>query len=43
MKKKNSKEYKSNKIKLIKFKNKKKENSKFGEIGQEFEEKLRGV
>ncbi len=39
----NSKDFKRNKIKLIKLKNRKKENLKFRKIGKEFKEKLRGI
>ncbi len=41
--KKKSKEFKRNKIKLIKLKNRKKENLIFQKIGKEFKEKLRGI
>ncbi len=41
--KRNSKEFKKNKIKLIKLKNRKKENLKFRKIGREFTEKLIGL
>ncbi len=41
--KKNSKEFERNKIKSIKFENRKKENLKFRKIGKEFKEKLRGI
>ncbi len=38
-----SKEFKRNIIKLIKLKNRKKENFKFQKIGKEFKKKLRGI
>ncbi len=38
-----SKEFKRNKIKLIKLKNRKKENLKFRKTGKEFKEKLSGI
>ncbi len=41
--KKKSKEFKRNKIQLIKLKNGKKETLKFRKIGKEVKEKLRGI
>ncbi len=41
--KKKSNEFQRNKIKLIKLKNRKKENMKFQKSGKEFKEKLRGT
>ncbi len=41
--KKKSKEFRRNKIKLIKLKNRKKVNLKFRKVEKEFKEKLRGI
>ncbi len=41
--KKNQKNFKRNKIKLIKLKNRRKENLKFRKIEKEFKENLRGI